>query len=258
MPTSTSPNILEIRKGDLSLSFVPKRCSFNGEDFMNDWSDIGEKLKEAREARGLLLEDIAHQTRIPVASLRAIEANCYSVLPGPAYAKSFVQQYAGYLNYDASEWLQNFQIGNTLANSANFEYLDEPVQKGAREPYPAKKSSSPQDIPRESLGQPLLMLLITGGLIAAAIWGYSVIEKQLDAEKPSPTIATDKEIIPPKTVVGATQPVENPASEPAHETQASGLPTIVISEEPPPPRAIIVEDDEEAPGPLTHTPIAGD
>lgn len=224
---------------------------------MNKWSNIGEKLKEAREARGLLLEDISHQTRIPLALLRAIEADCYSALPSPAYAKSFVLQYAGYLNYDASDWIRNFQIGNTLRNSDNFEYLNEPIQKGAGRSYSAKKSSSSQNIPREPLGQPLLMLLITGGLIAAAIWGYSVIEKQLEAEKPSPSIATEKENSD-AVFSGASQLSENPFPESSLGDRAQELPMIVVSEEPPPPRAIIVEEDEESPMPLTHNPIAGD
>jgi len=225
---------------------------------MSDWSDIGEKLKESREAQNLSLQDVAHKTRIPVPSLKAIEANYYSVFPSPTYAKSFVQQYADYLDFDADEWLDNFQTGNVLANSDSIEYLDQPGKKTSKVATAPKRQSSTQNIPQESLGQPLLLLFITGGLIAAGLWGFQIIEKRLNPEKPISPVQTEKEATPSPLGVETPRAPINPSPGPGTIPPPSELPIIVFSQENPAPRAIIVEDDEQAPAPLTPDPIAGD
>lgn len=225
---------------------------------MSDWSDIGEKLKESREARNLSLEDVAHKTRIPVPSLKAIEANSYSAFPSPAYAKSFVQQYADYLEFDADGWLDNFQTGNVLANSDGLKYLNEPNKKTSKVPPTPKRQSSPQNIPRESLGQPLLLLVMTGGFIAAGLWGFLIVEKRLNPGKSSPPAQTEKKTAPVLPIVEKPPHPNDPSPNPVITPPPSDLPTIVFSEEVPPPRAIIVEDDDGQPTSLTPGPIAGD
>jgi cytoskeletal protein RodZ len=230
---------------------------------MNDWSDIGEKLKECREAQDLSLEDVAHKTRIPVPSLKAIEANYYDIFPSPAYTKSFVQQYAEYLDFDADEWLDNFQTGNVLANSEGIEYLDEPDKKTAKVPAAPKRQSATQSIPSESLVQPLLILLITGGLIAAGFWGFLVIEKRLNSEKPPPPLKPESGTsLVPEAGDTPRPPIDfSPDSDLNQPEPEPEPPSIIPPEEPPPPpppRAIIVEDDEEVPTPLTPNPITGD
>ncbi|YCM45632.1 helix-turn-helix domain-containing protein [Verrucomicrobiaceae bacterium 227] len=227
---------------------------------MNDWSDIGEKLKEARESRGLSLQDVAHSTRIPVPSLKAIEANCYSVFPSPAYAKSFVHQYADFLEFDADEWLENFKTGNVLANSDGIEYLDESKPKPTRSPASTKRPSSSQNLPRESLGQPLLILSITAILIAAGLWGFMKIDQRLNTGHSEPPAQTSKKENPEPVVIETPRPAIDlsPDPEPAPApTEPGQTPAFVISDEMPPPRAIIVEDDERS-APLTPSQIAGD
>ena len=70
---------------------------------MSEWTDIGEQLKVTREKRKMSLEDISHEMRIPVATLRALEENDYSGFPSPSYAKRFLGQYAEFLNIDADD-----------------------------------------------------------------------------------------------------------------------------------------------------------
>ena len=54
----------------------------------------GEKLREAREAQGLSLAEIAARTRVPIRHLEAIEASDYGGLPSPTYAVGFAKAYA--------------------------------------------------------------------------------------------------------------------------------------------------------------------
>ena len=49
----------------------------------------GEQLRVAREAKGLSLEDIASQTRIPRRHLESIEQSDWTRLPAPTYSIGF-------------------------------------------------------------------------------------------------------------------------------------------------------------------------
>jgi cytoskeletal protein RodZ len=55
---------------------------------------IGAQLRAARQARGLSLEQVAAETRIPQRHLVAIEAGDFSKLPGRTYAVGFTRTYA--------------------------------------------------------------------------------------------------------------------------------------------------------------------
>ncbi|MFO7597755.1 MAG: DUF4115 domain-containing protein [Desulfocurvibacter africanus] len=75
--------------------------------------EIGTMLREERERRGLVLEDIAQQTRISLSSLQGIESGSSELLPHPVYAKGFIKVYAQFLGMDLSEALSDFATGAT-------------------------------------------------------------------------------------------------------------------------------------------------
>jgi cytoskeleton protein RodZ len=54
----------------------------------------GERLRAAREARGLSLDEVASRTRVPLRHLEALEAGDYSGLPSGTYAVGFARAYA--------------------------------------------------------------------------------------------------------------------------------------------------------------------
>lgn len=54
----------------------------------------GERLKEAREAQGLSLAEIAARTRIPVRQLEAIEVSNFAAIPSITYSVGFAKAYA--------------------------------------------------------------------------------------------------------------------------------------------------------------------
>jgi cytoskeletal protein RodZ len=64
---------------------------------------IGSQLRGARAARGLSLEQVAAETRIPQRHLVAIEADDFSKLPGRTYAVGFSRTYAKMLGLDQDE-----------------------------------------------------------------------------------------------------------------------------------------------------------
>lgn len=63
----------------------------------------GGRLRAAREAAGLTLEQMAGETKIPVRMLTLVEAGDYAALPGKAYATGFTRTCARALGLDEQE-----------------------------------------------------------------------------------------------------------------------------------------------------------
>ena len=69
---------------------------------------LGEKLRQAREERGITISEVAEQTRISPLYLESIEENDYRNLPGGIFNKGFVKSFAKYVGVDEQEALQEY------------------------------------------------------------------------------------------------------------------------------------------------------
>jgi transcriptional regulator with XRE-family HTH domain len=70
--------------------------------------EIGRSLREARESRGLELGQVAAVTRIRTSYLAALENEHFEALPGRAYARAFLREYAEFLGLDGQSFLNEF------------------------------------------------------------------------------------------------------------------------------------------------------
>ena len=64
---------------------------------------VGERLRAAREAKGLSLDDVATQTRIPRRHLESVENSEWDRLPAPTYTIGFAKSYASAVDLDRTE-----------------------------------------------------------------------------------------------------------------------------------------------------------
>ena len=71
-------------------------------------STLGEKLRQAREARGISITEVAEQTRISRLYLESIENDDYRPLPGGIFNKGFVKSYARHVGVDEAEALSDY------------------------------------------------------------------------------------------------------------------------------------------------------
>ncbi|MBK9153779.1 MAG: helix-turn-helix domain-containing protein [Chloracidobacterium sp.] len=69
---------------------------------------LGEKLRIAREERGISISEVAEQTRISPLYLKAIDADDYKTLPGGIFNKGFIRSYAKYVGVDEQEALKEY------------------------------------------------------------------------------------------------------------------------------------------------------
>lgn len=103
-------------------------------------SGIGEKLRKAREAKGLSISDIEKTTKIQSRYLEAIENNEFDKLPGDFYVRAFIRQYAQIVGLDGKELLN--------------EYSEAPVNEVSNEDYaeeeqPAEEEEAEPEKPEE-------------------------------------------------------------------------------------------------------------
>ena len=113
---------------------------------------IGTQLRAAREIKGLSLEQVAAETRIPQRHLVAMEAGDFAKLPGRTYAIGFARTYAKTLGLDQDQ----------VANGVRAE-LDEQNEDGYR---PASfEPGDPARVPSRALGwfAAFAVLLLAGG-----------------------------------------------------------------------------------------------
>lgn len=61
---------------------------------------LGQTLRERREARGLTREQAAHQARVQLVFVRALEEDDYRLLPDEMYLTRFLYEYATFLGLD--------------------------------------------------------------------------------------------------------------------------------------------------------------
>lgn len=139
----------------------------------------GDKLREARLAQNLTLDDVAARTRVPMRHLEAIELSNYAGLPSPTYAVGFAKAYARAVGLD--EVAIGREVRQEVSNSPRApEY----------EPYDI---SDPSRMPPRGLA---IILAVVAGLIVVAVaiaystgWFHVGSSSEPAAESPAPAPA---------------------------------------------------------------------
>lgn len=146
-------------------------------------TDIGEQLRKARESKKLTHADILKATRIPEATLAALESNDYSSLPS-SYARSFLIQYSEFLEVDAGKSVDALKPRDARINIGDHSYLQsslEQVRKKGERPsrgHNRKRRSkgSSAFLPWQWISPVMpgliMILLISAALIGACIFAY--------------------------------------------------------------------------------------
>ncbi|MEH7452683.1 helix-turn-helix domain-containing protein [Gottfriedia acidiceleris] len=129
-------------------------------------TELGKYLREAREAKGLSIDDVQELTKIQKRYLEAIEEGNYEILPGQFYVRAFIRQYAETIGVDVSGFLTEKPVveESTVANTVE-EVKHEEIPSRAsklKEPLNNVKTSRIMDY----LPRILVAILIIGICIA--------------------------------------------------------------------------------------------
>lgn len=68
----------------------------------------GAQLRQAREQRGLSLDEVSTKTRVQRRYLQALEEGTVDKLPEPVYARGFLKRYADFLGLDSSGMAERY------------------------------------------------------------------------------------------------------------------------------------------------------
>lgn len=72
-------------------------------------SELGRRLKEAREEKGLSLDDLQDMTKIQKRYLRGIEEGNYDIIPGKFYVRAFIRQYVESVGLDPEQIFEEYR-----------------------------------------------------------------------------------------------------------------------------------------------------
>ena len=76
---------------------------------------IGNYLKRQREAKAMSLAELSRATRIPSASLEALESDHFDDLPGEVFVRGFLQSYARAVGLLPAEVLARYTASRRIA-----------------------------------------------------------------------------------------------------------------------------------------------
>ena len=139
----------------------------------------GSRLKSAREAAGLSLDQVAQQLKLAPRQVRALEDEDFAQLPGRTFARGFVRNYARLLNLNGDDLL------SLLPDAAHAPALEAP----ALHPTGAMIAELPiASAPKTNLTRWLIPLVLVGCIVGAAAyeWYRGALSPQGDAARSAP------------------------------------------------------------------------
>ena len=126
---------------------------------------IGQKLRQAREERGVELSDVEVATKIRVKFLAAMEEDRWGDLPAPAYARGFLDIYARHLGLDQRALLDEYS--RTVEGDRH-----EPVPGTAIKPGTLRQNRPARRLPHISFGP---VVKVAAGLIVLVVIGLVIV-----------------------------------------------------------------------------------
>lgn len=152
---------------------------------------LGEKLRAAREERGISVSEVAEQTRIAPLYIQSIEDDNYKPLPGGIFNKGFVRSYARYIGFDEAEAL------------AEYSRI---VAQNEGTPDEDMRTYRPEVLTDDRTGPSILPTIVFAGIILALMTGgvlflvnYIQNQPATTSVTPTPTPASSSANTPPAT-----------------------------------------------------------
>lgn len=148
---------------------------------------LGDRLREARIAKGYSLDDLQSITKIQKRYLSGIENEEYGSMPGSFYVRAFIKQYADAVGLDADEMLLLFR-----ESSGKLELKEEEQQHAAPQTL-SRRSNLRSSRLNEVLPKIIVALFII--VIIAVVYFLNknnIANKTPDVE-PNDSVIIDKE-----------------------------------------------------------------
>ena len=123
----------------------------------------GARLRAAREAAGLSLDQVAQQLKLAPRQVKALEDESFGELPGRTFSRGFVRNYARLLHLDAQDLLAH------LPDVSQAPALESPTLHSTGSMIAELPSASAS---RTGLGRWLIPLILIACIVAAAAYEW--------------------------------------------------------------------------------------
>src|SRR5208282_3693321 len=161
---------------------------------------LGAQLKQAREQRGVGLDEIAQTTKIGTRFLRALEADHYDQLPGGIFNKGFIRAYARAVGLDEEKAVAEY-IAATEPGPGK------PEGSGQVQGRPVELRAEAESPGSGDLPWGVFAVVLVLGALGLAGWGFYSRESHKTDKPPAHAVSA-----------GATSPLSGtvqPSSPPA-------------------------------------------
>ena len=204
---------------------------------------IGQRLRTAREARGLSLDDVEASIRVKRRYLEALEAETFHELPGPAYVRGFLRTYALYLGLPPEELVAMYPSNRP------------DVSRG----FPVEVRITPGNPYSRLRGIVTGIAVVFGiGVLFVGVMLYGQI-RQFAVTSPGASRTGHSPAAPARPAPTQTSPTSPPAPSPSPSPPGPASPAGKTQQTPPPPVApttVPVPQPSPAPHPAPPAPGA--
>ncbi len=149
-------------------------------------TDVGSRLRAAREAKQLSLREIADTTKISVSVLEALEENDVARLPGGIYTRAFARSYAAEVGLDPEQTMRDF--------------MAQVPPEGIAERTEHDNRSHEDDVyqSQQRMARTVLTLVLVGVPVAALLFFFGMRGVPTGTGTPAePATAVEPEAAPP-------------------------------------------------------------
>ncbi|MEK5039481.1 helix-turn-helix domain-containing protein [Sporosarcina sp. FSL K6-3457] len=172
---------------------------------------LGDRLREARTAKGFTLDDLQSITKIQKRYLSGIENEDYSMMPGAFYVRAFIKQYAEAVGLEADEMLALYK------DSSPSMITEEETNQISSTTMTRKKGLTSNNRLNEMMPKVIVALFII--VIIVVFW---FLKQNVASNKPPESFEQEQ---PPVTIQNkpdsnkgeAGKVEENPEEEPVEE-----------------------------------------
>ncbi len=212
--------------------------------------EMGAKLRQERERRGLTLDEIILKTKISRPNLEAIEAGRKEGLPHPVYAKGFVKNYARMLGLDPEEYGRALSMEYAVAED---DFGTPPTTERPMAVPERRSRTQVRKSRAQSLVLLLLVVLAVGGVLIFMLRtpGERMVEPPLPVEQaapeaaPVPALETAPKAAASETETATPEPTPEPVPAEPRTTPPAPAPVEQQAAHPAP-----------APAPAASPPVA--
>jgi transcriptional regulator with XRE-family HTH domain len=160
---------------------------------MGNKQEAGEKLKEAREAKDITLEEAQAKTKVHIGILRNLEKGIIPENMNEVYLRGLIRIYANFLRLDSAAIVEEFDVGTPMTDEGAATSKEEPAQKQRDFTFPAAQVASVIKL--------ALIIIAVWLVIALFLSGVKKVARAITSKRrPVKVVEAVKAVPPPENI----------------------------------------------------------